>query len=146
MALFSKKEKQVKPTDETKPAVAAKAKDEVKAEKTEEKPKKTKKVAKGSTQNFTKAPGRIVKTPRITEKAVYMTMNHAYVFEVAPDATKRDVMVAIKALYNVTPRKVNIVNKAPRAYVARFRNRTGLKSGLKKAYVFLNKGDKIDLA
>lgn len=97
-------------------------------------------------ENLTKSPGYILKAPRITEKAAYMTMQSGYVFEVAPDATKRDVVAAVKALYKVTPVKVNIVVKQPRAYVARFRNRRGMKSGMKKAYVFLKKGEKIDIA
>jgi len=142
MALFSKKDTKAQPKDDKKPVAVAK-KEEVKSE---EKPKKAKKTLKSSAANLTKAPSRILKTPRITEKAVYMTMQHAYVFDVAQDATKRDVMTAVQALYDVTPRKVNIVNKEPRAYVARFRNRVGTLSGVKKAYVFLKKGDKIDLA
>lgn len=141
MALFNKKDTKVQSKDKKRSVALSDATAD-----TKNVGKKQKKVTKGSVQNSTKAPGYIIRTPRITEKAVYMTMQHAYVFEVATDATKRDVRVAIKALYNVTPRKVNIVYTAPRAYVARFRNRKGLISGLKKAYVFLNKGDKIDLA
>ncbi len=104
------------------------------------------KVSKTAGANLTKSPGRILKSPRITEKAVYMTMQHAYVFEVAADATKRDVMSAVRALYNVQPVKVNMVVKQPREYVARFRNRRGVKAGMKKACVFLKKGEKIDIA
>jgi large subunit ribosomal protein L23 len=96
--------------------------------------------------NLTKTPGRILKNARITEKAAYMTMQSGYVFEVAPDATKNDIMKAIEALYGIKPRKVNIVNKKARHFVSRTRNRRGIKSGLKKAYVFLNKGEKIDIA
>lgn len=81
----------------------------------------------------------------MTEKAVYMSLVHAYVFEVAPDATKRDVVAAIEALYQVKPRKVTIVRKQPRAFVARMRNRRGTKTGMKKAYVFLAKGDKLEI-
>jgi ribosomal protein L23 len=144
MAIFSKKEKKGAPVKDDKQAVTPT--EEVKSAPKEKAPVKAKKTIKASAITFTKAPSRILKNPRITEKAVYMTMNHTYVFDVAQDATKRDVMIAVKALYAVTPRKVNIVNKAPRAYVAKFRNRKGMKSGVKKAYVFLNKGDKIDLA
>jgi large subunit ribosomal protein L23 len=146
MALFSKKQKDTAfPKEKVKTATSAK--EVAVSEKSEDKvAKKAKKAVKGSAIHLTKAPSRILKSPRITEKAVYMTMNHTYVFDVAQDATKRDIMTAIKALYDVTPRKVNIVNKEPRAYVARFRNRIGTKSGMKKAYVFLKKGDKIDFA
>ncbi len=138
MALFSKKNEEKKvPAKEKKPAAK-------KADKPKE--KKAKKPSSDAGANLTKAPGRILTAPRITEKAAYMTVNNTYVFEIARDATKRDVVAAIKALYKVTPRKVNVVNKKPRAYVARYRNRRGMKSGMKKAYVFLKKGDKIDLA
>jgi len=142
MALFGKK------TEEKKEIPKKEAASVKKTARKEEnsKEKKARKPATDAGANLTKAPGRILKSPRITEKAAYMTVNHTYVFEVAADATKRDVVTAIHALYKVTPRKVNIVNKKPRAYVARFRNRRGTKSGMKKAYVFLKKGDKIDLA
>jgi len=111
--------------------------------------KGTKKDAKpvaGAGAKLTKVPVRIIKTPRVTEKAARMTMQSGYVFEVSMDATKRDVVKVVEALYGVTPRKVNIVCKQPRAYVARMRNRRGTKAGMKKAYVFLKKGEKIDLA
>jgi len=145
MAIFSKKEDKEKKAEAAKEAPKKETKKA--AKKTDApKEKKAKKPSKNIGANLTKAPGRIIKTPRITEKAAYMTMQNAYVFEVAMDATKRDVMTAIEALYKVSPRKVNIVRKSPRAYVARFRNRSGTKAGVKKAYVFLNKGDKIDIA
>lgn len=132
MAIFNKKEEETKKKSEKKVGL-------VKAGKAA-KPKKD------AGANLTKAPGRIIQVPRITEKALQMTVNNTYVFEVAMDATKRDVITAVKALYNVEPRKVNIIRKGPRAYVARSRNRRGVKSGLKKALVFLKKGEKIDLA
>jgi large subunit ribosomal protein L23 len=141
MAIFNKKDKK----DTAAPKTAKK--DVKKTKKSETvKDKKAKKPKKDAGANLTKAPGRIIITPRITEKAVQMTIQNTYVFEVAMDATKRDVMAAVKALYGVTPRKVNMVRKGPRAYVARFRNRRGTKTGMKKALVFLKKGDKIDLA
>ena len=82
----------------------------------------------------------------MTEKALQMTMHNTYVFEVAQDATKRDIVKVVQALYGITPEKVNIINRAPRAYISRARNRRGTKSGMKKAYIFLKKGDKIDIA
>lgn len=137
MAIFNKKTGE---GEENKKAVDAKKGASVKDKKAV-KPK-----ADTAHYNLTKEPGRIIKTPRITEKALQMTTNGTYVFEVAMDATKRDIVTAIQALYKITPRKVNIVRRGPRAYVARFRNRRGTKVGVKKAYVFLKKGDKIDLA
>jgi large subunit ribosomal protein L23 len=144
MAIFNKKEEETPKKTEK----ALVVKDAKKTEKKGDvvKNKKAAKPQKDAGANLTKAPGRIIQVPRITEKALQMTMNNTYVFEVAMDATKRDVVAAVKALYNVSPVKVNIVRKGPRAYVARSRNRRGTKSGLKKAYVFLKKGEKIDLA
>ncbi len=144
MAIFNKKEEE-KEKKATVKAKTASSKKSAKKKNAPVKEKKAKKPKSDAGANLTKAPGRIIKAPRITEKAMQMTMNNTYVFEVAMDATKRDVVAAVKALYGVTPKKVNIVRKAPRAYVARMRNRTGVKSGIKKAYVFLNKGEKIDI-
>lgn len=137
MAVFSNKEKKEQGKDN---AVA-------KTEKaTPAKAKKAAKVSKDAGAKLTKTPVRILRSPHVTEKAAYMTLQRGYVFEVAQDATKRDVIAAVRALYGVTPVKVNMVVKQPRAYVARFRNRRGTKAGLKKAYVFLKQGDKIDMA
>ena len=140
MAIFDKKEDK---------KVAKKAVAKKKTAKKKDAPVKEKKASKPKSDagaNLTKAPGSIIMAPVITEKAVQMTMQNAYVFEVAMDATKNDVKTAIKTLYKVNPIKVNIVRKGPRNYVARFRNRRGTKKGVKKAYVFLKKGEKIDLA
>jgi len=139
MAIFSKDNKEAKKEAPKKDSKNAKKDTPVK----DKKATKPKSDAGG---NLTKPPVHILKSPRITEKAAYMTVNNTYVFEVAMDATKRDVVAAVKALYKVTPRKVNMVVKKPRKFVARFRNRRGTKAGMKKAYVFLKKGDKIDLA
>ena len=88
--------------------------------------------------------GVIVK-PRITEKAVGQHGNNVYTFVVRKGATKYDVADAIKALYSVTPVKVNIVNKAPRTFTSRTRGRSVSEKGLKKAYVYLKSGDSISL-
>ena len=53
----------------------------------------------------------VIVAPRITEKSVRKGEQNVYTFEVKRDATKYEVRDAIKALYKVTPVKVNIVNK-----------------------------------
>lgn len=83
--------------------------------------------------------------PRMTEKSVMQGEKNVYTFEVRRDATKYQVRDAIKALYKVTPVKVNIVNKAPAKRLQGSRNRMVHKAGMKKAYVYLKKGDTIDL-
>jgi ribosomal protein L23 len=84
--------------------------------------------------------------PLITEKAVMHSDNNVYTFIVTRSATKFSISDAIKALYSVTPVKVNIVNKLPHAKLSRSRGRVVSEVGYKKAYVYLKKGDSITLA
>lgn len=140
MALFGKKEEEKKdkaPVAEEKATAAPKKADKKSEKKTEK--------SKASDRRYTKAPGHILKKPYITEKAAYGIERGAYVFEVAPDATKRDVAAMITEVYKVTPRKVNIIRRQPRVKVSRSRRRWGTIPGMKKAIVFLKKGDKIDI-
>ncbi len=83
--------------------------------------------------------------PRITEKAGIMgeTLN-VYTFEVSQDSTKDTISKEIKTLYKVTPTKVRIVNLPARNVVVR--GRKGRQSAVKKALVYLKKGDKIELS
>lgn len=83
--------------------------------------------------------------PRVTEKAANMTSENVYVFDIAKRATKKDVMAAVKAFYKVTPRKVNVINTKGAPVRLRTRRGFGAKPSLRKAYVFLNKGDHIQL-
>jgi ribosomal protein L23 len=137
-----KEEKALVKTEEVKKAAPKKDTEK----KTAKQPKAKKPSSKTAGSTLTKAPVHILKRALVTEKALYATVHSCYVFEVAEDATKRDIVAVMKALYGVTPRKVSIVRRAPRAYISRARNRRGTKSGMKKAYVFLNKGEKIDIA
>ncbi len=83
--------------------------------------------------------------PRITEKAVGLGEKNVYTFIVRRDATKYDVRDAVRAFFNVTPVKVNIVNKTPRRYMSRAKGRRLTEKGMKKAYVYLKDGDSISL-
>lgn len=82
--------------------------------------------------------------PRITEKATVVAEQNVYTFNVAPTATKPEIVKAIKALYGVTPTKIAIVNRPARKVFKR--GKLGVKSGAKKAMVYLKKGDKIEFA
>lgn len=83
--------------------------------------------------------------PRITEKAVQKGESNVYTFVIRKNATKYDVRDAVKELFNVTPVKVNIVNQSPRQYMSRSKGRTVTQKGVKKAYVYLQAGDSIEL-
>jgi len=82
---------------------------------------------------------------RITEKSVKQGDRNVYTFNVRRDATKFQVRDAVKAIYNVTPVKVNIVNKKPAIRLSGSKNRNVKVSGAKKAYVYLKEGDTINL-
>jgi large subunit ribosomal protein L23 len=87
----------------------------------------------------------VLVNPRITEKAVRQNENNVYTFVVRRDATKYTVADAVKALFKVTPVKVNIVNKTPRQFMSGGKGRVVSEKGMKKAYVYLKKGDRIDI-
>jgi large subunit ribosomal protein L23 len=87
----------------------------------------------------------IIVGPRLTEKAVKQGDWNVYVFNVRRDSTKFQISDAVKALYNVTPVKVNTVSKKPAERMQGSRNRTKHVKGMKKAYVYLKKGDTINL-
>ena len=80
--------------------------------------------------------------PRITEKASMKAENNVYAFDVAPRATKTSITAAVTHYYKVTPRKVAIVKIPTKAIT--YRNRKGVRSGGKKAYIYLAKGQTID--
>jgi large subunit ribosomal protein L23 len=83
--------------------------------------------------------------PRITEKTGIMNeTQNIYSFEVAKDSTKHSVEKEIKSLYKVTPVKVRMINLPAKKVFVRGKN--GSKSAVKKALVYLKKGDKIDFA
>lgn len=84
--------------------------------------------------------------PRITEKAALLLEKNVYTFEIPKGASKYDVRDAVKSLYKVTPTQVRIVNRQPRQSMSTMRGRKVKVSGLRKAYVYLKKGDRIDLA
>ena len=80
--------------------------------------------------------------PHITEKAASESVHNTFAFEIAPWATKDQVKKAVELIYKVTPIKVNIAYLPAKKVVVR--GKKGTKSGNKKAYVFLKKGDKIE--
>ncbi len=88
----------------------------------------------------------IVKSPRVSEKgAIVAESSNAYIFNVAKDATKPQIKSAIEKIYKVTPIKITTTQVADKKVQIRGRRgKTGVKSGGKKAFVFLKKGEKIE--
>lgn len=146
MALFGGKKK-----DEAKAAPEKEVKASKKADKAEKKAsskekKADKKAASSEVSEvmMTRDLSRVLRKPRITEKAAYLAEKNVYVFNIDPRATKTDVIAALKELYKVTPKKVRIVTlKKKPTFTRRIR---GKKGGGKKAYIYLKKGDNIKFA
>jgi large subunit ribosomal protein L23 len=84
--------------------------------------------------------------PRITEKAANMTAQNVYTFDIRTDATKKDVALAVKMLYKVTPIKVNVVNVKGKKVAMRRKRGFGVTSATRKALVYLKKGEEIQFA
>ncbi len=93
-----------------------------------------------------KHPVKIIVSPRITEKGAYLSEQGCYVFNVAAKANKHEIASAIKTIFKVTPRKIAIVTVPKKVVPTRGTNRTGMSGGGKKAYVYLKKGDTIEIA
>lgn len=83
--------------------------------------------------------------PRITEKVAMLSEGGRMVclFEVSPAANKKTVSEAVTALYKVVPEKVAVLKvPAKRAFV---RGHMTKGKTTFKAYVYLKKGETIDL-
>ena len=128
MALFGKQKNTAK-----KPAPSQNAK------------KAATRAVKGAAPSSGLSASEILLRPRITEKATLGIERRVYVFEVDPRANKKEVARAVKEIFSVEPRKVNIVRMRPRPFVSRLRGRRGIRAGFKKAYVYLEKGASLDI-
>lgn len=96
-----------------------------------------------ATDNTKKAKySGVLLRPRITEKANSVAGKNIHTFEIGTEYTKKDVLNAVKAFYNVVPTKINITRNPSKKVFAR--GKYGVKSGVKKTYVYLKKGDKIE--
>ena len=85
----------------------------------------------------------VIIRPRITEKASLKAREHIYVFDVLKSANKRAISSAIQKIYSVVPLKIRVVQIPSKTITVR--GKKGVKSGGKKAYVHLKKGDKIEV-
>lgn len=84
----------------------------------------------------------VLLSPRSTEKAALLqNKSNIFVFNVTKDATKKVIVACLKLEYKVTPLKIRLA--AVHAKPKMFRGRPSVKSGGKKAYIYLKKGDTI---
>lgn len=88
----------------------------------------------------------IIRAPWFSEKALIMTEKGVYTFTVPASATKATIAAAIKEIYNVEPKSVQIVNLPGKKKALRSRRGVGVRARRRKAYVYLNKGETIQFA
>jgi large subunit ribosomal protein L23 len=85
----------------------------------------------------------IVRRPVITEKATRGSENNQVTFEVALDASKPEIKLAVEALFDVKVTSINTLRVKGKE--KRFKGRLGRRSDYKKAIVTLNEGQHIDV-
>lgn len=151
MALFGigkkKKESEAQPAEKEAKKAPAKKATESKQEKEKTEAKKAPVEKKVSTKNIGlhEDISRVLLQPRITEKATIGIERGAYVFNVAPESNKKQIAQAVERVYNVTPVKIRVTNIPSKNVRSQRTGVKGVKSGGKKAYVYLKKGDTISI-
>ncbi len=85
----------------------------------------------------------IIKSPAITEKGTLVSEHNQIVFNVARTATKPEIKKAVEGLFGVKVKAVNtLVRKGKKR---RFKGQVALLSDVKKAYVTLEEGQRLDV-
>lgn len=107
--------------------------------------KKTTKTAEVAVENTSGTSAKkLILRPHVTEKASFQSNVNAYTVEVDKSATKLALVAEIKRDHNVAPIKINITQLPPRKVFVR--GKVGVVAGIKKAVIFLKKGDTLKLA
>ena len=85
----------------------------------------------------------IIKSPAITEKGTLVSEHNQIVFNVARTATKPEIKKAVEGLFGVKVKAVNtLIRKGKKR---RFKGQVAMLSDVKKAYVTLEEGQRLDV-
>ena len=85
----------------------------------------------------------IIKSPAVTEKGTMISEKNQVVFNVARTATKPEIKKAVEGLFGVKVKAVNtLVRKGKQR---RFKGQLAMLSDVKKAYVTLEEGQRLDV-
>lgn len=104
----------------------------------------TKKITTEKKDDEAIVPTKLIISSHITEKASMQSSKNAYTFVVRKEATKHTLLAEFKKEHKVTPKAINITNM-PRKNTF-IRGKKGTQAGIKKAVIFLKKGDTITLS
>ena len=83
-------------------------------------------------------------SPRVTEKASYLSEHNKIIFNVHKGATKNSIKKSVEKIFKVNVIKVNTINSRGKNKMVR--GKLSKKPNFKKAIVTLKKGQNIDLA
>jgi large subunit ribosomal protein L23 len=86
----------------------------------------------------------IIISPAVTEKSTLVSSANQIVFNVAQTATKPEIKAAIEGLFGVKVKAVNTLVRKGKKRV--FKGRPAVLSDVKKAYVTLADGEKLDVS
>jgi large subunit ribosomal protein L23 len=86
----------------------------------------------------------IIKSPAITEKGTMISASNQIVFNVSRTATKPEIKAAVEGLFGVKVKSVNTLLRKGKKRT--FKGRRALLSDVKKAYVTLAEGERLDVS
>ena len=85
----------------------------------------------------------IIRSPAITEKGTLVSEQNQVVFNVKRTATKPEIKKAVEGLFGVKVKAVNtLIRKGKQR---RFKGQLAMLSDVKKAYVTLEEGQRLDV-
>jgi large subunit ribosomal protein L23 len=88
-------------------------------------------------------PRDVLIRPIVSEKSYGLLDENKYTFEVAPDANKTQIKIAVEQVFGVRVTSVNTMNR--RGKTRRTRFGVGQRKSTKRAVVSLADGDRIDI-
>lgn len=88
----------------------------------------------------------VILRPIKTEKSSVLSEfeKKKYAFEVNKNANKHEILIAFESIFNITPEKINIVNRKSKAVRTGTKN-PGFSKHKKIAYITLSKGSKLSI-
>jgi large subunit ribosomal protein L23 len=92
-----------------------------------------------------KSPWVVIRKPVVTEKSMAGQARQVYTFLVAIDATKPEVHQAVEKAFNVKVDSVRTVRVKGKLKRSRNQVHTGRRKDLKKAFVTLKEGQRLDI-
>ena len=90
-----------------------------------------------------KDPRDVLLRPVVSEKSYGLLDEQKYTFEVAPDANKTEIKLAVEKVFGVKVTGVNTQNREGKAQRTRWG--IGRRVATKRAIVSVKEGDRIDL-